>query len=357
MYTSRLALAFIILLIISGCKTGINPPDPPKPGKRDYVWTIDTLSYPGSAQTLMRDIWASSASDVYVVGYDQVYGQMYHYNGSTWTSVKLAISQGGQIEPGFELNHIFGFNSNDIWVIGDRLRANALPPPDFIFKGLIIHYDGSVWREVPINHNSIMAAIWGSAPNDVWFSAVDGALFHYDGIQISRVQFDSSISVNTMHGISPNSLYAMGIRDVDTVEPEDTAQYVSLHYDGVQWKQLDSFLVYPGFIDDKFGIYDLWGVSDQEMFSVGRYLFLWNGVSWQTVRYTIIPYFKINGTRSNHVFAVGDANIIDHFNGSDWYRYREFLDQQKYAISVWCDESEVFVVSAGYGKTFIEHGQ
>jgi hypothetical protein len=41
-----------------GCKeTPPEPPDDtPKPGKCDYVWTVDTLAYPGSFQTLMRDI-------------------------------------------------------------------------------------------------------------------------------------------------------------------------------------------------------------------------------------------------------------------------------------------------------------
>ncbi|HEY9784531.1 MAG TPA: hypothetical protein V6D17_03945, partial [Candidatus Obscuribacterales bacterium] len=52
--------AGIILLFHFGCKDlGIEPPPPPK-HPREYTFRIDTISYPGSFQTMMRSIWASS---------------------------------------------------------------------------------------------------------------------------------------------------------------------------------------------------------------------------------------------------------------------------------------------------------
>ena len=88
-----LTLIIIIVFLNVSCKEEpITPPDNKVKNPREYSWTIDTLSYPGSLQTFMRDIWASSPSDVYVVGSnDQAYGHMFHYDGKNWTAVNLHL--------------------------------------------------------------------------------------------------------------------------------------------------------------------------------------------------------------------------------------------------------------------------
>ena len=70
------------------------PPDEIIKKPREYTWTIDTLSYPGSMQTNMQDIWASSPANVYVVGRNERgYGKMYHFNDISWTDVKLSTGR------------------------------------------------------------------------------------------------------------------------------------------------------------------------------------------------------------------------------------------------------------------------
>jgi len=68
----RFPLLFLIGLVASGCKHSTSPPVV-KNG-REYTWTIDTLAYPRRFQTSMRDIWGSSANDVYVVGHNDAGG-------------------------------------------------------------------------------------------------------------------------------------------------------------------------------------------------------------------------------------------------------------------------------------------
>ncbi|MGA3246442.1 MAG: hypothetical protein ABSE41_17615 [Bacteroidota bacterium] len=43
-----------LILFQAGCKN--NPIDSPIKNPREYTWTIDTLAYPGSYQTLMYAI-------------------------------------------------------------------------------------------------------------------------------------------------------------------------------------------------------------------------------------------------------------------------------------------------------------
>jgi len=111
-----------IIIICAGCKK--NPADsketPTNP--RAYKWTVDTLAYPGSFQTSMRDIWGSSSKDVYVVGHNErAFGKMYHYDGRTWTPVRLHILEGGPLPNIGTLSAIYGISANDVWVVGDRI--------------------------------------------------------------------------------------------------------------------------------------------------------------------------------------------------------------------------------------------
>lgn len=85
-----LMIAFTLSLFFDGCSDNIIEVKPPK-DPRTYSWTADTLSYPGFFQTLVYDMWDSSANDVYAVGHasanDGVSGIMMEVVGMMWCSV------------------------------------------------------------------------------------------------------------------------------------------------------------------------------------------------------------------------------------------------------------------------------
>ena len=100
----NLLLPLVFMLIGFACSFGTDPDDPPK-NPRDYVWTVDTLAYPGSIQTHMRSIWGSSVSDVYVAGFNASGGgNMYHYDGEVWEVVGLHVSRGGNMTKAIDLS-------------------------------------------------------------------------------------------------------------------------------------------------------------------------------------------------------------------------------------------------------------
>ena len=164
-------------LVFFSCDKSPTGPEPIK-DPRTYTWTIDTLAYPGSFQTTMRDIWGSSANDVYVVGHnDQNRGLMWHFDGKRWTDVRLSTMQGGTIRGPIDLSAIYGFASNDIWVVGENVFSNPDPVSGFYDASLIIHFDGATWQEV--NHTKArgLTSIWGSSPKDIWMGGFNGTLF------------------------------------------------------------------------------------------------------------------------------------------------------------------------------------
>ena len=122
----------------------------------------------------MFDIWASSPKDAYVVGHSDIgKGTMYRYDGNVWRPVLLHISEGGLIEGGFDLNSIWGFSSNDIWSVGEKSTNND--------SGMVIHFDGASWKEVPAPGTYWLLTIWGANSNDLWVGGYGGMLFHYIG--------------------------------------------------------------------------------------------------------------------------------------------------------------------------------
>jgi hypothetical protein len=140
--TKFLLMIVVIACLLLGvcCKDEPTKPPPEDTIKdpRTYTWTIDTLAYPGSMQTNMQDIWASSPTNVYVVGRNERgYGKMYHFDGTRWTDVKLSTTQGGTIQGAIDLFGIYGFGSNDVYAVGERIYDNFTPPPNFLDSSLL----------------------------------------------------------------------------------------------------------------------------------------------------------------------------------------------------------------------------
>ncbi len=59
-----------LLFFAISCNTTEPPAEEgPKTGKRDYVWSSDTLLYPNSFQTTMRSIYGTASNNDYIVGH------------------------------------------------------------------------------------------------------------------------------------------------------------------------------------------------------------------------------------------------------------------------------------------------
>ena len=52
------------LLLLNNCDS-TEPVDDLKPGRRDYVWTVDTIPV---ADAVMKDMWGSSPTDIWICG-------------------------------------------------------------------------------------------------------------------------------------------------------------------------------------------------------------------------------------------------------------------------------------------------
>ncbi|MCL5738716.1 MAG: hypothetical protein M1303_08800 [Bacteroidetes bacterium] len=326
--------AALLFFSVSGCKkTPVGPIEPKDP--RTYTWTIDTLDYPGSAQTIMQSIWGSSPSDVYVVGHnDGGYGKMYHYNGKTWTPVVLYFPD-RRGNAAIDLGDIYGFASNDAWAVGERILDNPHPPPNFLDSSLIIHFDGTKWVEHHVSNGRLLQTVWGSAPNDVWTGGLAGTFFHYDGLKWTKVPMDTNDSYRSLTGFGPNDVYLMDIRGL-------------MHYDGNAWRLIDSVQ----------SIYQI-GVVGRELFALEYGIWNWDNGIWNQELVTDWPMQGIFGSSQTNIFAVGQGSLIYYYDGNTWTQLRNIVGDGWWLHKVWCTQNEVFIVGHDYGgfKTIILHGK
>lgn len=351
-----LVISFLILFPL-GCKEDSTGPIEPPPGKRDYTWTTDTISYPGSFQTLMRDIWASSPKDVYVVGYNDQAGEgtMYHFDGVKWTPVRLLTVQGGTIKQGFELSAIYGFASNDLWAVGEYIYDNPNPPPNFLDSSLIIHFDGRGWTEYPTSGGRALRCIWMSSTSDGWAAGTEGTLFHFDGIKWVKYGMDNNYFYNSITGLSSTEVYTIGYRE-DRVAPNDSAGYFLFKYGGSNWRIIDSVMQTPDALPPRFGL-TIWS-DGKQLYSVGSNIYRYENNNWSKVFDG--PVGHVCKTSDQNIFAVGAS--VYHFNGTDWKEFTQFHTVPGLIwFNCYTDGQETFILGNDLNhipqQTIILHGK
>jgi hypothetical protein len=226
----------------------------------DSLHAASLLHYDGSAWSVVQQgpgpssyqaLWGSSGSDVFAVGVDAIS----HYDGTSWSFTALGE------EEGLEkcLWGVWGSSGKDVFAVGDvrgEYSGNH--------RGLIVHYNGVSWSEIPYVINATLRGVWGSSGKDVFAvgtvdlgKIVDGVTYfnprsiilHYNGTDWSVMDNGSTEALSAVWGSSGSDVYAVG---------EHGAM---LHYNGTSWAVMDS-----GTNDHLAGI---WGNSGSDVYAVG----------------------------------------------------------------------------------------
>jgi hypothetical protein len=339
----------MLLLLITSCKKTPNGPvDNPLPGRRDYIWTIDTIKYPDSYQTCMTRIWGSSSTNLYIAGFNDVSrGQMWHYAGKKWEPVKLTVDEGGTIQRGFYLTSIFGLSANNIWAIGYRMFGLTSETDSC----LIIHFDGAQWTELPIYSGSPLIWGWGINSSDIWIGGVNGTLFHYNGVQWKNTNFRPDIGIYSIYGTDNNDVYLIG--DQWDSRQGDSIYNFLYHYDGLDWKLVDS-------VSEAYSPMQrnsVWALDKGNVYIAGNGIYRKNGSSWEKVLVANTSFSMIRGTSSSNLFAVGLYSSVYHYNGLDWQKFEQINYPSINFTDVWTDGKEVFILGTDGLTTYVVHGK
>ncbi len=187
-----LFIAVLAWLPFQFCKRMPNLPEP-EPGKRNYVWEVDTLDMP---MNYISSVWGASPTSVWAVGGGGTYkDRLQHYDGSTWSAYNKEVIWC----TGFTL---YGFSADNVWMGGGG---------GWLEHGAgIWHYDGAKWSQnyvydVKGSYAIEVDDIWGIYQYDIYASGTigyydgktnvfRGFVLHYNGKgwqEVVRAQFDS----------------------------------------------------------------------------------------------------------------------------------------------------------------------
>ncbi len=339
-----------VLVHVGGCKKDPVGPPPPK-NPREYTWTVDTLAYPGSLQTLMRHVWGSSSSNIYICGWnDRGFGRMYHFNGQTWTNVRLLVTEGGPLNWVGDFGGITGFSSGSIYAVG-ILGSSA---------SFLIHFNGSQWREITVPNGRGLLTIFGRSPSEIWIGGLEGYLARYDGNQFARdslrYTFDSTrmnIQVNQITG--DNSAAHL----VLSASPDTLFNPIFYFYErsGLQWEIRDSSYEFARIFIDPAGTVYRYGYDGVQRRQ---------GSSWvSTLSGVTVGRNGMAASSSSNMFVAGNAGPspagrVYHYNGTDWFEYAQLRLANVSFQAVWTDGREAFVIGWTSGspmKTVVLHGK
>ena len=174
MKTKKIIIFFSTLIILFNLSCHNNPVAPEEPGRRDYTWTVDTLTVPNNDLFYLFSLWGSSPTDIWAVGSGSTaLVTLWHYDGTSWSRNTSSLSS--------NLMSVYGFAQNDVYACD--------APGNGVY-----HFNGSQWSNAYTYTNPgtylLSTNIWGDANNNIYVAgAIDtigeggykGAILHYNG--------------------------------------------------------------------------------------------------------------------------------------------------------------------------------
>ena len=305
-----------------------------QPGRRDYVWSVDTIS---NINGLFHKIWGYSPNSIWavstggVVDYarfwfyngtnwdkytkadapsepnclfgfsaDDVYsggsgGQIYHYNGNAWSRIyKYPI-----IKPNpLIINAVYGLSNTDLYAVGDLFLENG-----YDRKGIVLHYDGSNWTEIgEINDNCSLLILLGD----------NKKLF----------VFGNNIETDKMY------LYKVVQNKIEKIKEMPSGPTILARIQGGNYLFIDNTL------------YKMQGNKAKEIVQI---------------KLSTAPIF-ISGRSESDLF-INTHEGIYHYNGQDYEKLYSLSNEYQLISDPLILQDDVFFLAYGNSRNLIIHGK
>jgi hypothetical protein len=222
----------------------------------------------------------------------------------------------------------------------------------------VIYYDGSQWKEINTPEGLLLESIWGASSNNVWFVGINGTIFHWDGSTISKDSIPFNIPENAdpvynleVTGNGEDEVYFML-----TARPQSGSSYYEIYYlfkkDLNGWQLLDSTSVYLNHV---------WMGPASTLYVFGDGVYSYHSNAMELLFFESYHVLGLYGVSENNLFAVGGSSKVYHFDGTDWFQFKELeVSGLLYYSDVWTDGREAFIFGPTDSfpqKTIMFHGK
>jgi hypothetical protein len=321
-----------------GAVAGASPPVPPAvaftPAPACQTWQTVPVPTPQTGPAALASVAASSASDVWAVGYSAPASQISlatlteHDDGTGWRIVR-SPTLGNQAQ----LTGVAVISRANVWAVGDGIplgSQGAVP--------LLLHWRGTRWtkaRNPAFPGLGSLKAVSASSASDVWAvgaaqvgSASRTLIEHFDGTAWSVIPSpspDGADQLSAVTAISAADAWAAGTSAL----PGQSNRTLLEHWDGVSWSVVPT----P---DQGQAFEGVAASSSQDVWAVGLGQAIrdtlaghFDGAAWTEVA-TPTPSIVVNEllgvgvASSSNAWAVGAFYdhglhvLIEHWDGSAW---------------------------------------
>jgi hypothetical protein len=300
----------------------------------DFVWTEYNLS----GESSIGGAWVFDDTTIWVAGRD-----LYRLGSQGWERITI-VGSGA---------NIFGFTTKDAW---------------FVYGGIPFHFNGSSSKDYRLHEDGMgilnyeldgsLRAAWGTSSNDMFFVGDKGTIVHFDGANWRKFPKVTAKNLRSVWGTSSNDIWAAGFNS-------STDESVLLHYDGSIWTE-DPLSVSEG--TRRYGIGTVWTCD-----SAGHKITVLSGATvirntdggpWRSDSGKILSSggfvgIGVKGNSANDLLAAGGWGFIAHWNGRDWYQYKEFFNPGNpvYGASTFHIKGNTAVVAGSENGSWIAVGR
>jgi hypothetical protein len=333
-----LLVAVTVLLITNSCKDNGTDPETLEPGRRDYVWTVDTIK---AYYIYFSSIWGQNAEDVWAISMvGSVFENIYRYDGKKWyRETRTPIGNTSSLW-GIENNLWICTHDGHIWNYKNNVFSSS---PQLLLENKEVEFLSIAGK----NENEIFA---GGGKNITLNR--DALLYKYNGInwQLNKIMQNKGNITRIRYSSVNNRYYILTYLDNET--ENDT---VSLYeYDGNNIKS-----IYRNYISEN---------TSCIMNDINGYLYV-------TIGHKIFRYSKNN---FEQILEINDSNFggqtwgrsksdifirmldgLMHYNGSDVKYILKFSPDVRFGTSAMVFEKNIFlhVFDNKTGYNIIYHGK
>ena len=228
----------------------------------------------------------------------------------------------------------WGTAPDNVYVVGGPL-GNAG------FEAVAVHYDGAGWTRLAPGGTDSFWWVSGSGPRDVWMVGEKGRITHWDGAAFEDHPPLTTATVWGVWAAGPSDAWAVGgTPEGGTSQAND----VVLHWDGTAWTQE----TLPGTPLGR-ALYKVWGTASDDLYAVGESGTIWHrrGTTWAEEQNPATSnLFTVYGCSATDVYAVGGQDVLHSDGGGTWTEVPVMLGNSVNGVT--CDPSgEVLLVGFG----------
>ena len=268
-------------------------------GQNGFVRRFDGKGWayaPKPTENALLGVWGSGPDDVWIVGEQ---GTLLHHDGHAWS--------GGATEAPLATGAIWGTAASAGRSAGQRRRCTGRPARGDPGQVARRRWQGAPW----------LAAVYGSADDDLWGVDGNGDAHHWNGQTWTHAHSTIPQDAKAIWSSGPDDVWICGGYDG------------LAHFDGKAWSRQPN--PYPETVPGRANWFGLWGTSRRDLWLAGdrsneAALYHFDGRRWTAAAIPRLPpsttLYAIAGSDRDHVWAVGrtydKGSVVLRREGTRW---------------------------------------